>query len=156
MNHHSKTTRYAAPGRRAHLSALIKDIEAEVADIDKMLDTASSTSKFMAVSGPVGGVLGSASATRVDAFRWIRGQLLGELRDTQDELAHTVEALAAEDDLEKIERRQRQIEIEVANRREQLGRAIQQFSEQNDYRAAALYAHERALLRTTIEREYPQ
>lgn len=156
MNQHQSKTKYAPPGRLAHLAALIKDIEDEIADIDKMLDTASSTSKFMATSGPVGGVLGSASATRVDAFRWIKGQLLGERRDAQDELYHTSEALAAEEDVEHIEKRQRQIEIEVANRREQLGRAIQQFCQQNDFRAAALYAHERALLRTTIEREYPQ
>ncbi|OHV61040.1 hypothetical protein LCM4577_15190 [Mesorhizobium sp. LCM 4577] len=153
MNHHSKT-KYAPPGRLAHLAALIKDIEAEVADIDKMLDTASSTSKFMAIAGPVGGGLGSASADRVQSFRWVRGQLLGELRDAQDELGHTVEALAAEEDVERIEKRQRQIEIEVAHRREALGRAVANFLDQGEYRQAALYARERALLRAAINREF--
>lgn len=154
-HHHSRHTRYSEPGRRAHLSALIKDIEAEIADISEALDEPS-PSTFMATSGPVGGVLGSASADRVASFRYVRGQLLAYKLEVQTELEHTVEALAAEEDVARIEVRQKDIEREVASRRETLARAISQFCRDGDYRAAALYARERAMLRDAIQKEFDQ
>ncbi|UCI09979.1 hypothetical protein [Mesorhizobium sp. B1-1-8] len=147
-------TLYAQPGRKAHLSALITDIEAEIRDIDEAIDGLASNQAFMATSGPVGGILGATSADRHDAFARIRGMLADELRLAENELARTVESLVSEEDIERFERSQREIEIEVGSRRDTYARAIAQFSQQNDHRSAATYAFERAMARAALAKQW--